>query len=81
VQEGVVKWFNSAKGWGIIESDGESFFVHHQSITDERFYKNGRERFRSLRPNAAVTFSVAETTKSMRRALDVKLVTQTSGMR
>ena len=36
--EGIVKWFNSQKGYGFIEMDGEKdVFVHHNEIQGHGF--------------------------------------------
>ena len=43
--EGVVKWFNSSKGFGFItRSDGQDVFVHFRSIRGEgrRFLRDGQ---------------------------------------
>lgn len=37
MQNGTVKWFNEAKGYGFIESDGRDFFVHFKEIRSEGF--------------------------------------------
>ncbi len=34
---GVVKWFDSAKGFGFIENDGKDYFVHFKEIKSEGF--------------------------------------------
>lgn len=55
-EDGVVKWFNTSKGFGfIVRDNGEEIFVHHNSIRGD-----GR---RGLRDGAAVSFRVAETAK------------------
>jgi CspA family cold shock protein len=37
-EEGVVKWFNDAKGYGfIVRKQGPDVFVHHASIIAEGF--------------------------------------------
>jgi cold shock protein len=53
---GVVKWFNDAKGFGFIEQDnGVDVFVHFSSIQSEGF--------KSLVEGDAVTFEVTQGTK------------------
>ncbi|MFO7715924.1 cold-shock protein [Desulfosarcina sp.] len=50
---GVVKWFNSSKGYGFIEQeDGPDVFVHHSGINS-----NG---FRSLNEGDRVTFEIVQ---------------------
>lgn len=55
MQNGIVKWFNSGKGFGFIESDGSDFFVHFKEIQG-----NG---FRSLNEGDKVTFESAKSPK------------------
>jgi CspA family cold shock protein len=53
---GVVKWFNDAKGFGFIEQDnGEDVFVHFSSIQGDGF--------KSLAEGDAVSFEVTQGTK------------------
>ena len=50
---GIVKWFNDAKGYGFIEQeDGPDVFVHHSGINSTGF--------RSLNEGDRVTFDVEE---------------------
>ena len=52
-EEGTVKWFNDAKGFGFIErSSGADVFVHHSAIQGEGF--------KSLQEGQKVTFDVVE---------------------
>ena len=50
---GVVKWFNSSKGYGFIEQeDGPDVFVHHTGISGEGF--------KDLSEGDKVTFEVEQ---------------------
>ena len=50
---GVVKWFNSSKGYGFIEQeDGPDVFVHHSGIN--------ADGFRSLNDGDRVTFEIVD---------------------
>ncbi len=54
---GVVEFFNNTKGWGKINGDdGKPYFVHHTDIIDSRFFKDGFEKFRTLKPGQIVAF-------------------------
>jgi CspA family cold shock protein len=39
VEDGVVKWFNNAKGWGFISrgTDGSDVFVHYSQIAGDGY--------------------------------------------
>jgi cold shock protein len=51
--EGKVKWFNNAKGFGFIESEGKNdLFVHHSAIQ--------AKGFKSLDGGDRVCFDIAE---------------------
>ncbi len=57
-QTGTVKWFNDAKGFGFITSEGgEDVFVHFSAIQG-----NG---FRSLQEGAQVEFEVTNGPKGL----------------
>lgn len=65
-ENGTVKWFNNAKGYGfIVREDGEDIFVHYSSIRGDGF--------RSLREGQKVEFSIVESAKGL-QAQDVELV-------
>lgn len=52
-EQGVVKWFNNAKGYGFIQrSSGDDVFVHHSAIQTDGY--------RSLAEGEAVEFSVTK---------------------
>jgi cold shock protein len=56
VEQGTVKWFNDAKGYGFISrQNGEDVFVHFSAIQS-----NG---FRSLQEGQAVQFDVVKGAK------------------
>ena len=58
---GIVKWFNSRKGFGFITPDegDKDVFVHHSAITVEE------GEFASLNENDKVTYETAETEKGL----------------
>jgi CspA family cold shock protein len=58
-QQGTVKWFNNAKGYGFIqpETGGEDVFVHHTSIVSEGF--------RTLNEGEKVSFELVEGPKGL----------------
>ena len=53
MEQGTVKWFNDAKGYGFISrQNGEDVFVHYSAIQTEGF--------RSLQEGQAVSFNVVK---------------------
>ena len=53
MERGVVKWFDTKKGYGFIkQSDGDDVFVHFSGIMGEGF--------KSLRAGEEVQFEIAE---------------------
>ncbi len=68
MQEGKVKWFNAAKGYGFIDGeDGSDVFVHYSVIQ--------REGYRTLREGEKVSFEVVEGPKGL-QAVNVQPVAQ-----
>lgn len=64
--KGKVKWFDSKKGFGFIQSeDGDDVFVHYTSIVSEGF--------KNLKEGQEVIFEVTEGKKGP-QASNVKLV-------
>jgi len=60
-QTGTVKWFNDAKGFGFITTEGgEDVFVHSSAIQSRGF--------RSLSEGAQVEFDVIEGSKGLQAA-------------
>jgi cold shock protein len=53
MEQGTVKWFNDAKGFGFLSrANGEDVFVHHTAIQSDGF--------RSLQEGQAVQFDVVK---------------------
>ena len=58
---GRVKWFNTAKGYGFIERDGESdVFVHYSQIN--------MDGFKDLKEGQQVKFEIVDTSKGLQAA-------------
>jgi len=61
MNNGTVKWFNDAKGFGFItQESGEDVFVHHTAIV--------AEGFRSLAEGDKVKFEVVRGPKGLQAA-------------
>lgn len=51
--EGIIKWFNDAKGYGFIDTgDGKDLFVHFSAVQSEGY--------KSLREGQAVEYEIGE---------------------
>jgi CspA family cold shock protein len=60
-EQGTVKWFNSAKGYGFIQrSAGEDVFVHFSAIQGDGY--------RNLQEGATVEFEVVRGPKGLQAA-------------
>jgi CspA family cold shock protein len=65
-EQGVVKWFNDAKGYGFITREqGADVFVHHLAIASEGF--------RTLAEGDRVQFEVVEGPKGLQAKNVVKI--------
>ena len=65
MSNGIVKWFNSGKGFGFIEQeDGPDVFVHYSAINSEGF--------RSLNEGDVVSFDIQQGQKGL-SAVNVNL--------
>jgi len=65
-EQGTVKWFNEAKGYGfIVREQGADVFVHHADIK--------AEGFRTLNEGDRVSFDVAQGPKGLQAKNVTKL--------
>lgn len=65
-EQGIVKWFNDAKGFGFIQrATGEDVFVHFRAIQSKGY--------RSLKEGQSVEFAVTEGDKGLQAEEVVKL--------
>jgi CspA family cold shock protein len=68
---GRVKWFNTSKGYGFIEREGESdVFVHYSQIQ--------MDGFRDLKEGQLVVFDLVDTSKGL-QAANVRMIEADSG--
>jgi cold shock protein len=66
MEEGTVKWFNAAKGYGFIQREaGEDVFVHYKSIE--------ADGYKTLNQGERVQFEVEEGPKGL-QAKNVKKI-------
>jgi CspA family cold shock protein len=67
MQQGIVKWFNDAKGFGFITPDGggEDLFAHFSEIRSSGF--------KSLKENQRVSFDVTTGPKG-KQAANIQVV-------
>jgi CspA family cold shock protein len=65
-EQGTVKWFNNAKGYGFISREsGDDVFVHHTAIQGEGF--------KSLNEGDKIEFDVAKGPRGLQAQNVVKL--------
>jgi CspA family cold shock protein len=65
MEKGIVKWFDDAKGYGFLTSQGADVFVHQSAIQ--------AEGFRSLSEGQSVEFDVTKGPKGL-CAVNVKVI-------
>ena len=64
---GRVKWFNSSKGYGFIEQDGDKdVFVHYTAIDGDGY--------KALNEGQIVEFDITESTKGIQAANVIKIL-------
>jgi CspA family cold shock protein len=69
--DGIVKWFNDAKGFGFVTQDGDDkdIFVHYTSINVEGF--------KTLKEGQRVSFELVEGPKGL-QATGVTVITESA---
>lgn len=75
MNSGIVKWFNSDKGYGFISNDtgGDDLFVHFSGIATQGY--------RSLTEGQKVTFDIETDTKNGKRCATNVSVVEPAGTR
>jgi cold shock protein len=66
MKQGVVRWFDSKKGYGFIDVAGVDYFAHYKDIE--------MEGYKDLQEGQKVTFREKPTPRGL-AAVDIKIVT------
>ena len=69
MEQGIVKWFNEAKGYGFISCAGKDYFVHYREIL--------QDGFKTLHEGDRVSFMIGNSSKGA-VAMQVKKNEETS---
>lgn len=64
---GTVAFFNTRKGWGLVESCGEKYFFHFKDIITKR-------RFKTLNSGQKVVFDIQKTDHKMSKAVRIQAI-------
>lgn len=67
MSEGIVKWFNSRKGYGFIENEnGQDIFVHYRAIEGDDF--------KYLLPGEKVKFEIENSNQGLKAKNVIKVI-------